>query len=316
MARARKNDTNPKTITRKVFFYKVNAGVSPDTGQPVKLNFSPAVQHLATLPFTSDGRYLATEDGKELCCWPDSLQTPFRFRLANIRRGQHPPVESEGNFSPLILGAGRGLAEITHLVLFADGTCGAEFNFYGPRASQLSFYFALKLNALCQGFRLAVIMRPDLEARLAAIGDLKMIDLKMRASSASLMRQANDDLGAAFEANIRAVNARPEDELSFGFTRKKGKRYTPRAIGQEFLDGIRRLARMPSLKEQVSIFKVQGTGGKAEVVDILHEQFVAEKHIQPAANEQGGVDSDSMYAAIEQAYAEMQVQLSEASTLE
>ena len=57
---------------------------------------------------------------------------------------------------------------------------------------------------------------------------------------------------------------------------------------------------MPDLKEQVSIFKVAGTGASnSRFVDILHEQFTAEKGIQPATDESGGVDSESMYAAIE-----------------
>jgi hypothetical protein len=137
-----------------------------DTGEPRLLNFGPALRHLEKMPFSLDGRYLRPSDGKELCCWADSTRSPYRLRLANIRRGQHPPVENAGNFSPLVLGSGSGLAEITHFVLFQDGICGAEFNFYGPRASQLGFYFALKLKDLVSGFRLAFIVRPDLEARL------------------------------------------------------------------------------------------------------------------------------------------------------
>ena len=131
------------SITRKVFFYRVNAGTNPDTGEPRELNLGPPIRHLATLPFSSEGRYLDGDDGKQLCCWPDTQSFPYRIRLANIRRGQHPPVENAGTFSPLVLGAGRGLAEITHLVLFPGRVCGAEFNFYGPRATQLSYYFAL-----------------------------------------------------------------------------------------------------------------------------------------------------------------------------
>jgi len=317
MARPKKTEPGPRVINRKVFFYRVNAGVNPDTGEPRQINFHPSVQHLNGLPFTSDGRYLDTSDGKQLCCWPDNSQLPFRFRLANIRRGQHPPVENEGTFSPLVLGAGRGLAEITHLILFPDGICGAEFNFYGPRASQLSFYFALKLKNLCSGFRLASIARPDLEARLASLNDIKLLDLKVRASFAATLAQADEDLGAALEANIKAVNARPEDEFELTFTRKKSKKLGDRSMPAAFMEGVRKLARMPNLKEQVSIFKVGGTGGAgSRFVDILHEQFTAEKLIQPASNESGGVDSASMYAAIEEAYAEMKEQLSSASEIE
>jgi hypothetical protein len=317
MARAKKKDEpKQRTITRKVFFYRVNAGVETDTGKARQVNFGPAVKHLDTLPFTTDGRYLDTDDGKQLCCWSDSQHLPYRFRLANIRRGQHPPVENGGVFSPLVLGAGRGLAEITHLVLFADGVFGAEFNFYGPRASQLSFYFALKLRDLCPAFRLASIARPDLEARLAALSDIKLLDIKMRASFASILQDADEDLGAALNANIKAVGARPEDEFELKFMRKKSKSLISRAMPASLIDGVRKLARRPDLKEQVSIFKVAGVAGsESHFVDILHEQFTAEKAIQPAAGESGGVDSESMFVAIEAAYAEIQAQLSTASDL-
>lgn len=109
-------------------------------------------------------------------------------------------MENAGAFSPLVLGAGRGLAEITHLILFPDGICGAEFNFYGPRASQLPFYFALKLPGYCPAFRLASIVRPDLEARLAAISDIRLLNLKVKASFASILEKADSDLGAGFAA--------------------------------------------------------------------------------------------------------------------
>ena len=80
---------------------------------------------------------------------------------------------------------------------------------------------------------------------------------------------------------------------------------------------MRKLARRPELKEQVSIFKVAGAGGTDNrLVDILHEQFTVEKAIQPATNESGGVDSASMYAAIEEAYTEIRGQLSTASEIE
>ena len=316
-AAKKKKEPRLKTITRKIFFYRVNAGVHHDTGEPRNVSFGKAIQHLAGMPFTPDGRYLDTDDGKQLCCWPDSLENPYRVRLANIRRGQHPPVENEGKFSPLVLGDGKGLAEITHLILFPDGVCGSEFNFYGPRASQLSYYFALKLKELCPGFRLVSIVRPDLEARLASLTDIKLLDLKFRASFASVLKEADEDLGAAFAANIKALNARPEDEFELTFVRKKKKGLAERAVPEALLKAIRGLALRPELKEQVSIFKVSENGGKdSRLVDILHEQFTAVKTVQPALDESGGVDSASMFNAIEEAYAEMKGLLSKAKEIE
>jgi hypothetical protein len=312
----RQREPRPRTIGRKIFFYRVNAGVHPDTGDPREINFGPILRHLHQLPFTSEGRYLDLEGGKQLCCWVESLEPPFRLRLANIRRGQYPPVENAGNFSPLILGAGRGLAEITHLTIFSDGICGAEFNFYGPRASQLPFYCALKLKDKCPGFRLNSVVRPDLETRLAAMSDIKILDLKVRASFTSILEQADEDLGAAFSANAKALNARPEDELELVFIRKKKKTLVERAVPDLLLRAVRTLARRPDLKEYVSIFKVGGPGADSALVDILREQFTAERQIEPAADESGAVDPSSMFSAIEHSYENMKELLVRASEIE
>jgi hypothetical protein len=316
-ARARKKESREKTVTRKIFFYRVNAGVHPDTGTPREIDFHKAIEHLDAMSFSTEGRYLDSEDDKQLCCWTDNLKAPFRIRMANIRRGQYPPVENAGEFSPLVLGAGKGLAEITHLILFPDGFCGAEFNFYGPRASQLSYYFALKLQGFCLGFRLASIIRPDLDARLAALNDIKLLDLKVRASFASTLAEADADLGAAFNANIKAVNGRPEDELELRFVRKKNKKLIDKAVPEALIGAVRWLAQKPNLKDQVSIFKVSGKGeGDSRLVDILHEQFTAAKSVQPALDQSGGVESSSMYAAIEEAYIEMKGMLATAKEIE
>ena len=216
-----------------------------------------------------------------------------------------------------MLPGGQGLAEITHASLFSDGICGAEFNFFGPRVTQLPFYFAMKLKDVCPSFRFASVARPDLEARLSSLSDLKLLDLKVKGSFQSILNEADQDLGAALAANIRAVNGRPEDEFELKFVRRKNKKLESRSVSRGFLDGLRRLARRPELKEQVSIFKIQRSDGpvNTRLVDVLHEQFIATKEIQPAANEAGGVNPDSMFAAIEEAYAEVQAELAVASEL-
>ena len=316
MARGRKG---PKTtIICRVFFYRVNAGVQADTGEPKNLNFQPVIQQLNSMPFDAGaGRYLDSEDGRQLCCWSESSSYPFRIQMAYIRRGQHPPLESLGKLSPLNLPSGQGLAEITHLVVFKDGICGAEFNFYGPRASQLPYYFALKLSEICPAFRLATLLRPNLAARLAALSDITLLSLKVRASFSTILKQADEDLGAALEANKKAVNARPEDEIELIFKRKKNKNLESRSVPQKLLTAIRNLAIRPDLKEQVSIFKVDGeTGSGSGILDILHEQFAERKEVQPALDETGGVDPISMYEVIEAAYSTFQEELASASEIE
>jgi uncharacterized protein YecE (DUF72 family) len=143
-----------------------------------------------------------------------------------------------------------------------------------------------------------------------------MLDLKVRASFAEILESANEDLGAALRANIRAVRARPQDEFEPKFVRKKNKKLSEQVVPRNILNAIRRLARRPETRDQVSIFKLQGSGGPSQFVDVLHEQFTTEKIIQAALDSLGTVDTPSMYSAIEEAYGEAQGQLLKSQVIE
>ncbi len=256
MPRQHRDPDAPKVVTRKILFYRIDAGFHPDTGNPRVVRFGHAITQLNALPFASgtNGRYL-DGSGKQICLWADKNDSPFHLKLANIRRTQHPPVENAGTFSKLEIARGGGLAEITHMVIFPNRICGAEFNFYGPRASQLPVYAATKLAGTVPPFRLNSLMRPDLEQRLADINDVGLLDLKIRASYAQTLTRANHDLGAAFQAAISLANGSDEDEFELTFKRKTRKGDPVRSVPRAMLQALRSLARREGLREQVSVFK-------------------------------------------------------------
>jgi len=320
MSKSTKKDPTPKpkTLKRRVFFYRINAGIDPATNQPRVVNFHQPMTHLETLKFDENGRYLKTsDDDKQLCLWVENRNLPIRLQLAHIRRGAHPPIEHGGQFSPLLLPDGRGLAEVTHMVIFPNNICVAEFNFYGPRASQLAFYCALKLNNICPGFKLNPLVRPDLQARLAKVTDIKVLDMKLRASYAETVRKADEDLGAALMASIKAVGARDFDEVEIRFVRKRKKAAQVVAVPQKLLAAVRSLAGNKDTRESMSTFKIDGiVEGGVSPFDILSEQFSDSREVLPATDGKGGVDSGSMFEAIEAAYTEVQSVLAAASELE
>lgn len=311
--------SNLKKLKRRIFFYRINAGTDPATGEPRVINFRQPFIHLETLPFNEDGRYLKTsDDEKQLCVWSENKDLPIRLRLAHIRRGAHPPIEHEGEFSPLVLPAGRGLAEVTHMMIFPKNICATEFNFYGPRASQLAFYCGLKLKSdLCPAFKLNPLVRPDLQARLAKVTDIKVLDMKLRASYAETIRKADEDLGAALSASIKAVGARDFDEIEIRFVRKKKKSAPVMAVPQTLLAAVRSLAVNKDTRESMSTFKIDGiVEGNVSPFDILSEQFSESCEVLPATDGKGGVDSKSMFEAIQAAYTDVQSVLAAASELE
>lgn len=317
-----KKEVDKKLVDRRIFFYRVNAGVQ-ETGEPKNVSFGPALRTIDHMPFSDgdNGRYLASkDDDRELCCWVDKSQSPYQFKLAYIRRSEHPPVEHDGELSPLPLPRGQGLAELTHFMIFPKGIVGAEFNFFGPRASQFSFYCALKLKNAIPGFRLNPLLRRDLQKQLAKLSEVKMLDLKIKSSYANVIQEANADLGSAFKATARAMGARANDDLEIFFRRKKTKESSPNLTSfdpRALVRFVQKMSRRGDLREQVSTFKIQGvTADETRLVDVLSEQFVIDVKVRRAADHTSAVDSQSVYTAIEDAYTNVVHDLDAADELE
>lgn len=237
--------------------------------------------------------------------------------MAHIRRDTRPPVEHGGELSPLRLKEGEGLAEVTHLILFPGNICAAEFNFYGPRASQLAYYCAAKLNMNEPAFKLNPLIRGDLEDRLSKVNDIKLLTMKVHASYAATVRAADRDLGAALEAISRASDARDCDEVQISFVRKKKKTSPIAMVSGEFIQAIKSLAMNPETKENMSIFKANAVGEDgSSLFDFLSEQFSFTKDVNVATDGSRRVDSESMFQAIRDAYEEVKPSLESASDLE
>ena len=81
--------------------------------------------------------------------------------------------------------------------------------------------------------------------------------MKVRASFASILEEADEDLGAALHANVKAVNARPEDEFVLRFMRRKNKKLITRVVPQSLIDGVRKLARRPDLRSKCLSSRLQ-----------------------------------------------------------
>lgn len=140
--------TPAATTERRIVFYRADGGLDDD-GRPLLVDLAAALEHIGSLPFDDDGRYLAGSNDVITCSWVDHVGNPSRLRLANIRRSGLPQVEEVGNLLPLEIAERQGIADQTHISLFSreiDGIpmtiAGAVFNFNGSwggwrRTSQL-----------------------------------------------------------------------------------------------------------------------------------------------------------------------------------
>ena len=241
----------PPSSERSIYFYRADAGLQT-SGKPVAVDLKPVLEHVGELACADGQRYLAQDDGNVLCSWVDSVDQQ-RFRLATIRRGSSPLIEEGGNLNGLDLTANQGLYEPIHVQVFDNNIIGVEFNFYGPRPSRLSSYMRRVAGTnLCPTFTLNPLLRQDVVAQLDRLQEIRVLELAIRPSYASTIRQADQDLGAAFRAAARVGT--PQLVTLKLSPEPHGRNW----LGQRVLTTARTLAGRGDMRENTKIFKVNG----------------------------------------------------------
>jgi hypothetical protein len=307
MPRTAKPKEKASTVKRRIFFCRLDAGVE-ENGRPRTVDLTLALTYINTLSFSPEGRYLSNSlDDRDLCCWLDKSATPFHLRVANIRRGDFPPMEKGGELTPLLLQEGGGLAEQTHFVIFANGIVGCEYSHFGPRHSSLGYYLQSKAGEFTPAFRLSALVRRDIQDQLERFQDVRLIQFKVQSSFISVIEEADADLGAALRASAKAILAEDTDQIELVLQRKKRK---GRAFWNAVIPVVKKLAREPDLREQVSKFRIGGISSSPQgLVDVLSEQISIEKQIQRITSGSAAVNNDAAYGAIETAYGELEADL-------
>ena len=294
----------PQPVERKIYFYRANAGIDQG-GRPLPFNVMPALQHIGGLPFTPVGRYLDDDDIR-LCCWVDRINRQPRLRLVQIRQSGLPQLEQQGQLTDLAIPANSGLAEAIHIVVFGNNIVGSDFNFHGPRMSRLSWYLRERGNGHCGDVTFEPLLRQDVAAELDRLREIRLFHLKIRASYAATVAQADQNLGEAFSAAQRAGDA---DELEIVLRPRK---YSRNPLSDRILQAARALVRREDLRLEASKFTVKGVRddtGALELVDVLRDQLVAREVVMRQSERGRALESGSAFDAIERAHGELEDEL-------
>lgn len=306
---ARQRQPAPATVERRVFFYRVNVG-NDNAGRPARFDAARALQHLDGLPYSIAGRYAAGPDNTSLCAWIDNGRHQPSMRLGTIRRGGFPQVEQAGNLSDLTLAANSGLAEVTHVAFFPHNILGAVFNFYGPRPTRLASYFAAKVLGIPTDIVIEPLLRQDVLNQLNRLGSLRLFNLKVRRSYADTIAQADQSLGAAFQAAAEAGQAEHVEIIL--------KSNRPRAshLRQNLTTVARRLLRRADIREEAERFIVGGVDTETERVveiDLLSDKLVSVKRVVAQGGRSKALDTASAYDAVASAHDELRDELHRAA---
>lgn len=302
---SRRRSQQRPPVERRIYFYKADAGRDA-AGRLVAFDPVPVLRHLEGLPFTVDGRYWDTGDGHNTCCWIDSVTSRPRMRFGNVRRSGLPQVERRGEIDTLDIPAAAGLLEQVHVVFFGHNIAGSEFNFYGPRLSRLARYIAEKANGTCPPLTFEPLLRQDVMEQIGRLEDIRLLHLKIHASYADVVAEADQDLGSAFEAAARAGEA---EELEIIL---RPRAHSRQALSSRLLQTVKRLAHGRDLRQESTHFSIKGYDsetGRVETVDILRDQLISKQRIILQDERTRALDSASAYAAIAEAYEELRDEL-------
>jgi hypothetical protein len=295
------------SVTRKVHFYRAYSA----TGE--ELEVEDALQTIDSLDFSNAGRYLRDRDGV-LSAWIDRVQIPARLRFGVVRRENLPAVELGGSIEELEIDAGAGLLEPVHIVWFPQNIVGLEFNFYGPRASKLARYLGNKGDGHVDGLVLQPLVRRDVADLLDQFAGLRLFDFRARQSEIEVLENIDSSLAQALRAQ-QALGEADQLEVIIR-TRPYGRGDT---LGADLMERVKRLAGHEEIADLASRFRVEGVspdGGPSREINILDDKLIAEREIERAGGRAAGLNPESAYTQISDAYDALEDDLLEALSIE
>ena len=203
--------SNPGTLERKIYFYRVDIG-QDEEGRPLVFDPSPALAFIDSLPFTDDehGRYEFDSDGNALSVRTRGAGPKVNLLFGRVRRNGLPQLEQSGNITDLVLASDEGLLEETHIAFFQKNIVGAVYNHFGPRVSRLGSFLHERSQEAVPRAAFRQLLRSDSAAQLERLGDLRVLEFTISPSYLDVVRQADRSLADAFEASSRVVESPKE----------------------------------------------------------------------------------------------------------
>lgn len=294
------------TLQRKIHFFRAIVGTTA-SGRPRPLNLVTLLPRTGRLRFEPSGVYQDIGEGNVVGVWIDRTQGIGRMRIATIRRTALPMVEDNGSLNPLAIGQTAGLYEAAHVCFFPNNIVGMEFNFYGPRAGRIPAFLVPATGHA--RFTLEPLLRQDVNEQLDRLRDLRMMSLRIRPSYSATVAEADADLGAAFTAAANVGNPRTVQVILA--PEPNGREN----LGRRALNTVKQLAGRSDLRQNAEEFQVKGPDidDRMLPIDLLSDELVVVKRIVRVDRRTRALQDAESYAAIEEAYREIQTELEAAA---
>lgn len=280
----------------------------------------PVDQVLANLSATPfPARYAAGTD-RNLAAWVDDSDLRARRLVFGVSRMSGlPSTESGGNRGRLPIDARTGLLESIHVQFFDAGIVGADFNFHGPRLTQLASYLATKAPSLCSpALEFQPLISNDMVEKLRQHSDrgVHYVRLRVDPAHAGTVAMASRCLGAAINAAGR-VQGSDMVEVAVHVTRRgDGNAATGRASLLRDLLTLLRLRRTRDVVDVLEVKVEDPDTGRQVVLDLLGDKLMAKKSMVAVEPRYRVVEALSAFGCIVEAYHELRPQLLAAAGLQ
>jgi hypothetical protein len=270
--------------TRSIYFYRARGLEAP----PTRVDLRPLLAQVGARH--GNDRYWIADREVHLCL----VDGPRRARFAYSRRRALPQVEEDGNLNALGLRPNAGLAEAIHVIQFANGIVGSDFNFFGPRVSRFARF-------LTEVTGVAVVLEPlvrgDIAEQLARLADITLLRVKIGTAASGAIREVD----ASIAEMLRNAERTGATEVEIVLRASRGGR---EALDDRLSATVRRFLRVPAIRESAQILQVRGhlAGGGTSEIDLLHSHVVASEEIIREGPRTRALDTPAAYAAIERAH--------------
>lgn len=294
-------------IPRKIFFYRAFIGADK-AGRP--LSFDPT-KSLADIALLTERNNYWEAEGKVTCCWIDQKTPTHRLRLGSIRRLDLPLIEENLKTRPLELPEASGLAELIHVVFFPNNIVGADYNFHGPRLQRLAYYLKEKSPHNCPSpMEFEQLLNQNAREELQKFSEIRVLQMRISAPFAEVVKDANNDLGNAFIAARRAAGG---DVGELEITLKPSSRKQT-WLNRGLLKSIGELLKKRDIRQHVDKFYIKGlVDNKMSGIDLLSDKLISEVRIVRIGERGKALDSASAYSAIETSYERLKTQINGAA---
>ena len=296
-------------IDRKILFYRFNPGGKPGL-KPLNFDPTATLDHIDTLNFDENGRYLVDLNGDAFVCWPGPPGPPWRFIFGKSRRYNLPQQELGGKRKPLGLPATAGLCEVSHMIWFPGNILGVERNFYSGTPANLHSYLSKKADGIYSGEGFELLIKRQALEELQKLEEIRLLHIKVQRSYSDLIAVADADLANTFNAQMDALLA---DEIEVILKVRRG---TKHGLAERLRGGLAKIARKRDLPEKVETLIAKGPtldNGRMKEVDFLSDELVVTKPMLRADPRSRAVRSESAFQEIQNAFAEVESLLMEAA---